>query len=104
MDIPPSDACSHEGCDAQLHHCCQTEWESHHYHQELPDGAPGDNPSECTLMKRCILHHLFGQLAIKKTSPSDDAGSLSCRESDLITPFVSNSKDDKAQKQEQMVT
>jgi hypothetical protein len=33
------------------------------------------------------FHHPFGQLTIKKISPSGDAGSMSCRERDFRRPI-----------------
>lgn len=64
--IPPQNIFSQGGCNTVIHHCFQTEWEYHHYQQQLHSSTDCKQVAECPLVKRCMLHHLLGHLAVKK--------------------------------------
>jgi len=68
--VEPRDMCGIEGCQLVLHHMCQTEWESHQYHLEFPNGDPSLSKYDSGGKKRCIHHHPHSKVALGTVLPS----------------------------------
>lgn len=92
--IPPQNIFSQGGCNTVIHDCCQTEWEYHHPQQQLHSSTDRKQVAACPLVKRCMLHHLLGHLAVKKVSATP--GSVSAGNESLDTEDEETKEEDAA--------
>jgi len=53
-----TEKCGVDGCDVQIHHVCQTRWETIQHKKDHPNAPEGSSHYECA-NKRCMTHHPF---------------------------------------------